>query len=96
MSDSMVRIGVMDALVYHFIVLIIFRVYGSLATHWISGGQLRITQRALSGEHFAWGLILHAKMVGHLNRCRAMESREFSFGLILVAWFLERAPMLYP
>jgi hypothetical protein len=53
-------------------------------------------QRALSGEHFAWGLMLHAKMVGQLNRCRAAESGEFSFGSILVAWFLERVCMLHP
>jgi hypothetical protein len=38
MFDSMVRIGAMDALVHHFIASIIVRVYGSLATQWISGG----------------------------------------------------------
>jgi hypothetical protein len=96
MSGSMVRIGAMDALVHRCIASMIVRVYGSLATQWISGGQLRIMQRALSGEHFAWGLMLHAKMVGQLNRCRAADSGEFSFGSILVAWFLERVPMLHP
>jgi hypothetical protein len=33
---------------------------------------------------------------GKLNRCRAADSGEFSFGSILVAWFLERVPMLHP
>jgi hypothetical protein len=51
-------------------------------------------QQALGSEHFAWGLMLHAKMVGQLTRCRVADSREFSFGSILVAWFLERVPML--
>jgi hypothetical protein len=86
----------MDALVHRCIASMIVRVYGSLATQWISGGQLRIMQRALGGEHFSWGLMLHAKMVGQLNRCRAADSGEFSFGSILVAWFLERVPMLCP
>jgi hypothetical protein len=53
MSGSMVRIGTMDILVHHCIATTIVRVYGSLATQRISGGQLRIMQRALSGEHFA-------------------------------------------
>jgi hypothetical protein len=42
MSGSMVRIGAMDSLVYHCIASMIVRVYGSLATQWISGGQQRI------------------------------------------------------
>jgi hypothetical protein len=53
-------------------------------------------QRALSGEHFAWGLMLHANMVGKLKSCRFADSRDITFGSILVAWFLERVPMLHP
>jgi hypothetical protein len=52
-------------------------------------------QRVLSGEHFSLGSMLHAKMVGQLNRCRSSDSWEFTFGSILVAWFLERVPMLH-
>ena len=52
--------------------------------------------RALDGEHFSWGLMLHAKMVGKLDRCRTMDAGDFSFGSILVAWFLERVLMLCP
>jgi hypothetical protein len=52
MSGSVVRIGAMDALVHHCITTMIMRIYGSLATQWISGGQLRIMQRALGGEIF--------------------------------------------
>jgi hypothetical protein len=96
MSSSVVRIGVMDALVHRCVASLIVRVYGSLMTQRISGGQLRIMQRALGGEHFSWGLMLHANMVGHLNRCRVVDSRDFSFGSILVAWFLERVSMLCP
>jgi hypothetical protein len=96
MSGSMVSIGAMDALVHHCMATMIVRVYGSLATQRISGGQLRIMERALAGEHFSWGLMLHAKMVGKLDRCRAADLGEFSFGSILVAWFLERVSMLHP
>ena len=96
MSGSMVSIGVMDALVHHCMAAIVVTFYGSLVTQRISGDQLRIMERALAGEHFSCGLMLHAKMVGHLDRCRAADSGEFSFGSILVAWFLERVPMLRP
>jgi hypothetical protein len=96
MSGSVVSIGVMDALVHRCVAAMVVRVYGSLVTQWISGGQLRVMQRALAGEHFAWGVMLHAKMVGKLDRCRATDSGEFTFGSILVAWFLERVSMLCP
>jgi hypothetical protein len=39
--------------------------------------------------------MLHAKMVGQLTKCRVDESGDFSFGSILVAWFLERVSMLH-
>jgi hypothetical protein len=40
--------------------------------------------------------MLHTKMIGQLNQVSAADSGEFSFGSILVAWFLERVPMLCP
>jgi hypothetical protein len=96
MSGSVVCIEVMDALLHQCIVDMIVRIYGSLATQWISGGQLRIMQRVLDGDFFTWGLMLHAKMMGQIHRCRTTDSGDFSFGSILVAWFLERVPMLHP
>jgi hypothetical protein len=53
MSGSVVRIGVMDGLVHHCMATMVVRVYGSLTLKLISGGQLRIMQQALGGEHFA-------------------------------------------
>jgi hypothetical protein len=44
-------------------------------------------ERVLARQHFSWGVMLHANMVGQLYRCRVVDSGEFSFGLILVAWF---------
>jgi hypothetical protein len=85
MLGSVVRIGVMEALVHRCIATMIVRIYGSLATQRINGGKLRIMQRALGGDNFSWGLMLHSKMIGKLNRCRAMDSGYFSFGSILVA-----------
>jgi hypothetical protein len=53
-------------------------------------------ERVLAGEYFSWGLTLHARMVGQLDRCQSMDIGDFAFGSILVAWFLERVPMLCP
>ena len=35
-------------------------------------------------------------MIAQLDRCRSTGTGEFSFGSILVAYFLERVPMLRP
>jgi hypothetical protein len=96
MSGTIVSIGAMDALAHRCIVVMIMRVYGSLVTQRISGGQLIVMERVLASEHFAWGLTLHARMVGQLDHCRSTDIGEFAFGSILVAWFLERVPMLRP
>jgi hypothetical protein len=40
--------------------------------------------------------MLHAKMVGYLERCRTTDSGDFAFGSILVAWLLERVSMFHP
>ena len=84
-SDTVVSIGAMDALAHRCIAAMIVRVYGSLVTQWISDGQLMVMERVLVSEHFAWGLMLHSKMVGQLDHCRSTDTREFSFGSILVA-----------
>jgi hypothetical protein len=96
MSSTVVSIRVMDALAHRCIAAMIVRVYGSLATEWISGGQRCVMERVLDGEHFSWGIMLHARMVGQLDHYRSMDTGEFAFGSILVAWFLERVPMLPP
>jgi hypothetical protein len=85
MSGSVVSIGAMDALARRYVETMIVRVYGSLATQRISGGQLRVMGRAMVEENFSWGLMWHAKMVGKLDRCRTADSRDFAFGSILVA-----------
>jgi hypothetical protein len=43
------------------------RMYGSLATQWISGGPLRIMERVLDEDFFSWDLMLHAKMMGKIH-----------------------------
>jgi hypothetical protein len=95
MSGSVVSIRAMDSLVHRCVATMVVRVYGSLVTQQISGGQLRIMGRALAGEHLSWRLMLHAKMVGKLGMCRVVDSGDFAFGSILVAWFLERVSMLH-
>jgi hypothetical protein len=48
------------------------------------------------GDHFSWGIMLHSRMMGQIHRCRTTDSNDFAFGSILVAWFLERVPLLHP
>jgi hypothetical protein len=62
----------------------------------ISGGQLLVLERVLADERFAWGMMLHTWMVVQLDHYRSTGAGEFAFGSILVAWFLERVPMLRP
>jgi hypothetical protein len=96
MSGMVVSIELIDSLAHRCIAAMIVRVYGSLATQRISGGQLMVMERVLADERFAWGLTLHSRMVGQLDHCRSTDTGEFAFGSILVAWFLERVPMLRP
>jgi hypothetical protein len=94
-SGTVVSISAIDALAHCYIVVMIVRVYGSLATEQISGGQLLVLERVVVGRKwFSWGMTLHAWMIAQLDRCRSTGAGEFVFGSILVAWFLERVPML--
>jgi hypothetical protein len=97
MTGSSVSISGIDALLHRCIAAMIVRVYGSRAPHRISGGELILMERVVVGrERFAWGLTLHAQMIAQLDHCRSRGAGEFAFGSILVAFFLERVPMLRP
>jgi hypothetical protein len=96
MSGSVIRIEAIDDLLTECITAMVVRIYGSLGTQWITGGQLRVVEQVLDGDLFAWGVLMHTKMMGQLNRCRRADSGDFTFGSILVAWFLERVPLLHP
>jgi hypothetical protein len=96
MSGMVVSISSIDSMVHRCIATMIVQLYGSLVTQQISGGQLLVLERVLAGERFAWGLTLHARMVAQLDHCRSTDTGEFAFGSVLVAWFLERVPMLCP
>ena len=64
MSGTTVSISGIDSLLHRCIAAMIFRVYGSLATQRISGGQLLLLERVVVGhERFTWGLTLHAQMI---------------------------------
>jgi hypothetical protein len=97
MTGSSMSISRIDVLLHRCIATMIVRVYGSRAPHRISGGELLLMERVVVGrERFAWGLTLHAQMIAQLDHCRATGRGEFAFGSILVAFFLERVPMLRP
>jgi hypothetical protein len=95
MSGTVVSIVAIYSLVHRCISAMIVRIYGSLATQWISGGQLLVLERVLAGERFTSGLTLHARMVAQLDHCRYTNTGEFAFRSILVDWFLERVLMLH-
>jgi hypothetical protein len=95
MAVTVMSISGIDALLHRCIAAMIIRVYGSLATHRISGGEMFLMERVVAGhEQFAWGLTLHMRMIAQLDQCRSTDTGEFAFGSILVAYFLERVPML--
>jgi hypothetical protein len=97
MTGSAVSISGIDALLHRCKAVMIVRVYGSRVPHRISGGELILMERVLVGhERFAWGLTLHAQMITQLDHCQSRGAGEFAFGSILVAFFLERVPMLRP
>jgi hypothetical protein len=91
-----VSIDAIDSLAHRCIAMMIVRIYGSLATQRISGGQLLVLERVVVGKWFAWGLTLHTRMVAQLDHCRSTGGGDFSFESILVAWFLERVSMFHP
>jgi hypothetical protein len=97
MSGSViVQIEAIDDLLTECIATMVVRIYGSLGTQWITGGQLRVVEEVLDGDLFAWGVLMHTRMMSQLNRCRRADSGDFAFGSVLVAWFLERVPLLCP
>jgi hypothetical protein len=97
MTGLSVCINVLDVLLHRCVAAMIVRVYGSTTPHRISGGELMLMEWVVVGrERFAWGLALHAQMVAQLDRCRSPGRGEFAFGSILVAFFLERVPVLRP
>jgi hypothetical protein len=64
MFGTVVKISGLDALLHRCIAAMIVRVYGSRATHRISGGKLLVMERVVVGcERFAWGVTLHARMI---------------------------------
>jgi hypothetical protein len=97
MTGLAVRINALDVLLHRCIASMIVRIYGSTTPHRISGGELSLMERVVVGrEQFAWGLALHSQMITQLDRCRSAGRGEFTFGSILVAFFLERVPTLRP
>jgi hypothetical protein len=63
-SGTVVSVSGLDSLLHCCIAAMIVRVYESLATQRISGGQLLVLEGVVVGrERFAWGLTLHARMI---------------------------------
>jgi hypothetical protein len=97
MTGSSVCISGIDALLHRCVAAMIVRVYGTRAPHRISGGELMLMEWVVVGrERFTWGVTLHVQMIVQLDHCRSIGRGEFAFGSILVAYFLERVPMLCP
>jgi hypothetical protein len=64
MSGSVIHIEVIDDLLTECISAMVVRIYRSLGTQQIIHGQLRLVEWVLDGDLFAWGVLLHIKMMG--------------------------------
>jgi hypothetical protein len=64
MLGSVIWIEAISDLLMEHIAVMAVRIYGSLGTEWITGGQLRIMEWVLDGDLFAWVVLLHTKMMG--------------------------------
>jgi len=69
MSGLVVHIEAIDDLLIKCILTMVVRIYRSLATQRITGGQLKVVEKVLDGDLFAWGVLMHTKMMSQLNRC---------------------------
>jgi hypothetical protein len=96
MSGSVIRIEATDEFLTECITTIVMRIYRSLGTQQITGGQLRVVEEVLYGKIFAWGVLMHTRMMSQLNQCWHADFSAFAFGFVSVAWFLERLPLLHP
>jgi hypothetical protein len=50
--------------------VMVVRIYRSLGTQQITGGQLREVEKFLDGDLFAWDVLMHTNMMGQRNSCR--------------------------
>jgi hypothetical protein len=55
-----------------------------------------VVEKVIDGYLFVWVVLMQNRMVSQLNRCQRANSSDFAFGSVLVAWFLERVPLLCP
>jgi hypothetical protein len=75
MSGLVMQIEAIDDLLTKCITIMVVRIYGSLGTQWITGGQLRVVEEVLDGDLFSWGVLMHTQMMSQLNRCHCADSR---------------------
>jgi len=55
-----------------------------------------VFKEVLDGDLFMWGVLMQTQMVSQLNQFRCADFGKFSFGSVLVSYFLERVPLLSP
>jgi hypothetical protein len=58
MSGLVVNIEALDDLLTECIATMVVRIYGSLATHRITCGNMRVVEEVLDGDLFAWGVMM--------------------------------------
>jgi hypothetical protein len=95
MLSSIICIEAIDEFLTKFITSMVVRIYRFLGTQWITSGQLRVVEEVLDGDLFAWGVLMHTKVMSQLNWCWCADSSEFSFKSVMVVLFLERVPLLH-
>lgn len=53
-----------------------------------------MVEEVLDGDFFVRGVLMQTRMVSQLKQCQRVDFSDFAFGSVLVAWFLERFPLL--
>jgi len=78
------------------ILFTVMRVFGSLGAHADTKAQMNYAIECMEPRVFNWCEGLRTNLHSQLTSCRMGKQSHFRYGSILVAFFLERVPLLQP
>lgn len=82
--------------VLHTIIFTVTSAFGSLGAHAVTKAQMTYAIECTEPRVFNSCEGLRTNMMSHLTSCRTEKQSQFGYGSILVAFFLERVPLLQP
>ena len=89
-----VGIPTVNDMVLRTILFMVTRAAGSLANHEASKTHLLLALECLQPTIFNWAAAVTNSMKRQLSNCRRGESKQFSYGSLLLPLMLERVPAL--